>query len=544
MTRLKGNPWVVLLAVCLGFFMILLDTTIVIIAIPAIGDGLNATLDDVLWIQSGYILVYAVLLVTAGRLGDMFGGKTLFLIGLVIFVLASAACGLARTPDQLIAARIVQGVGGALLSPQSLAIINQIFPPERRGAAFGIWGAVAGLAAVAGPTLGGLLITYASWEWIFYLNVPIGIVAFALAVWTVPNITEHRRHRFDVLGTVLISVSLFLITFGLIEGEKYHWGTVRGLLSIPLIIGTGVLLLVVFLLTQYFNRREPLVPFTILRNRNYSLMNFVAMAMSFGMLGMFLPLTIYLQSVLGFSALEAGLTLAPMSLVALFVAPASGRLADRIGGKFILLTGLLLFAAGMAYVLWSSHVDSGRWTFLPGILIAGLGMGCIFAPMTTVAMRDIAPQLSGAASGVFNTTRQLGAVIGSAAVGALLQAQLSDKLAASARRHAGALPARYRAGFVDGFSHASAGLDVGSRQTGPALPPGLPTQVAARIRSIGADTFHEGFVDAMRPTLVLPIAVLLCAAVSTLFIKRRKVRDRTGSGRDEDSGISAGRPRP
>ncbi len=544
MTRLKGNPWVVLLALCLGFFMILLDTTIVIIAIPAISDGLHATLDDVLWIQSGYVLVYAVLLVTAGRLGDMFGGKTMFLIGLVIFVLSSAACGLARTPDQLIAARIVQGVGGALLSPQSLAIINQIFPPQRRGAAFGVWGAVAGLAAVTGPTLGGLLITYASWEWIFYLNIPIGIVAFALAAWTVPNITEHRRHRFDILGTTLITVSLFLITFGLIEGEKYHWGTVRGLLSIPSIIGAGVLLMIVFLFTQYFEKREPLVPFTILRDRNYSLMNFVAMTVSFGMLGMFLPLTIYLQSVLGFSALEAGLTLAPMSLVSLFIAPMSGRLADRIGGKFILLTGLLLFAGGMADILSSSHVDSGRWTFLPGLLIAGLGVGCIFAPMTTVAMRSITPQLSGAASGVFNTTRQLGAVIGSAAVGALLQAQLSGKLAASARSHAGALPPRYRAGFIDGFSHPSGGLEVGTWQGGPSLPPGLPTHVAERLRSIGADTFQQGFVDAMRPTLVLPIAVLLCAAASTLFIKRRGDPDRTPAGNGRDRDLTTERPTP
>jgi len=522
MTRVKGNPWAVLIALCLGFFMILLDTTIVTIAVPAISDGLTASLDDILWIQSGYVLVYAVLLITAGRLGDMFGGKRIYLIGLVVFVLSSAACGLARTPDQLIAARLVQGVGGALLTPQTLAIINRIFPPERRGAAFGVWGAVAGVAAIAGPTLGGLLITYASWEWIFYLNVPIGVAGFVLAVLVVPTITEHRRHRFDIPGTVLVTVALFLITYGLIEGEKYDWGQVWGFVTIPLIIGAGVAVLIVFLVTQYVEKREPLVPFAILRDRNYSLMNFVAAAMSFGMLGMFLPLTIYLQSVLGLSALDAGLTIAPMSLVSLVIAPFAGRLADKIGGKYILFVGLLLFAAGMALVLDKSSVDSTRWTFLPGLLISGLGMGGIFAPMTTVAMRNVPAALSGAASGVFNTTRQLGAVIGSAAVGALLQAQLSSKLAASARDHAGQLPPQYRERFVAGFSRSSGGLDVGTRQTEVKAPPGLTQQAAEQLRQLAADTFHVGYVNAMRPTLVLPIAVLAAAALSCLLIKRRK----------------------
>jgi EmrB/QacA subfamily drug resistance transporter len=520
-SRLKGNPWVVLIALSLGFFMILLDTTIVTIAVPAISDGLNASLNDILWIQSGYVLVYAVLLITAGRLGDMFGGKSLFLVGLVIFVLSSAACGLARNPDQLIVARLVQGLGGALLSPQTLSMISRIFPPERRGAAFGIWGAVAGVAAIAGPTVGGLLITYASWQWVFYLNVPIGVVAFALALYVLPPLRERRRHHFDIPGVLLISASLFLVTFGLIEGEHYHWGKVWSFVSIPVIIVAGVVLLAVFMVIQYFEKDEPLVPFAILRDRNFSLMNFVAMAMSFGMLGMFLPLSIYLQAVLKLSAFDAGVTLAPMSLVSLLVAPGIGRLVDRIGGKWILFVGLVLFAGGMGGILYASHVDSGRWDFLPGTLIAGVGMGCIFAPLTTVAMRNIPNRLSGAASGVFNTTRQLGAVIGSAAVGALLQARLSSTLPAAARSHAGALPPPYRQQFVDGFSHiAGGGLEVGAK-TDVQLPPGLPATAVTALKKIGAETFAAGFVNAMRPTLVLPIAVLLAAALSCLAIKRQ-----------------------
>ena len=519
MSRLKGNPWVVLIALSLGFFMILLDTTIVTIAVPAISDGLNASLNDILWIQSGYVLVYAVLLITAGRLGDMFGGKTLFLVGLVIFVLSSAACGLARNPDQLIAARVVQGVGGALLSPQTLALISRIFPPERRGAAFGIWGAVAGVAAVAGPTVGGLLITYASWQWVFYLNVPIGVIAFALALYVLPNPRERRRHHFDIPGVLLVSASLFLITFGLIEGEHFHWGRVWSFVSIPLIIIAGVVLLILFMVLQYFEKDEPLVPFAILRDRNFSLMNIAAMAMSFGMLGMFLPLSIYLQAVLRLDAFDAGITLAPMSLVSLVVAPGIGRLVDRIGGKWILFVGLVLFAAGMAGILYASKVDSTRWDFLPGTLVAGVGMGCIFAPMTTLAMRNIPARLSGAASGVFNTTRQLGSVIGSAAVGALLSARLSSTLPAAARAHAGAIPEPFRQKFIDGFEHiASTGLLVGAK-TDIKLPPGLPKQAVDLVKKAGGDAFREGFVNAMRPTLVLPIAVLVLAALCCLFIQ-------------------------
>jgi EmrB/QacA subfamily drug resistance transporter len=525
-SRLKGNPWVVLIALSLGFFMILLDTTIVTIAVPAISDGLNASLNDILWIQSGYVLVYAVLLITAGRLGDMFGGKTLFLVGLVIFVLSSAACGLARNPDQLIAARVVQGVGGALLSPQTLALISRIFPPERRGAAFGIWGAVAGVAAVAGPTVGGLLITYASWQWVFFLNVPIGVVAFALALYVLPNPRERRRHHFDIPGVLLVSASLFLITFGLIEGEHYHWGRIWSFVSIPLVIVAGVVLLILFMVLQYFEKDEPLVPFAILRDRNFSLMNVVAMALSFGMLGMFLPLSIYLQAVLRLDAFDAGVTLAPMSLVSLVVAPGIGRLVDRIGGKWILFVGLVLFAAGMAGILYASTVDSTRWDFLPGTLVAGVGMGCMFAPMTTLAMRNIPARLSGAASGVFNTTRQLGSVIGSAAVGALLSARLSSTLPAAARAHASAIPKPFQQKFIDGFEHiAGSGLQVGAK-TDVKLPPGVPKQAADLLRKVGGDAFREGFVNAMRPTLVLPIAVLVLAALCCLLIKRQA---RTGA---------------
>src|SRR5437764_9088494 len=226
MARARTNPWLVLLVLTSGFFMIMLDTTIVNVAIPAMSTGLNTTLDQILWILNAYVLVYAVLLITAGRLGDLYGPKELFLVGLVIFTGASVACGFAHNPTQLILFRIVQGLGGALLTPQTLSVLTVIFPPEKRGAAFGIWGATAGIATVAGPVIGGWLVTDFGWQWIFYVNVPVGIVALVGAAYLMPNLKLNRRHRLDWLGTVLVSGGLVPLTFGLIEGQPHHWGKV------------------------------------------------------------------------------------------------------------------------------------------------------------------------------------------------------------------------------------------------------------------------------------------------------------------------------
>src|SRR5579859_4949555 len=256
------NPWVALIFLSLGFFMILLDTTIVNIAIPSIVTDLNASLDSILWVLNGYILVYAVLLITAGRLGDLFGQKRLFLIGLVVFVASSIACGAAQDTNQLVAARVVQGVGGAKLTPQTLSILTSIFPPERRGAAFGIWGAVAGLAAIAGPTLGGFLVTYVNWRWIFYVNVPVGIVTFIGGWLLIPDLRPGRRHGLDIGGVLLATVSLFLVTFGLIEGQRYSWGRIDSIggvaLSSPIFdikvcIALGVVLLALFFFIERFS---------------------------------------------------------------------------------------------------------------------------------------------------------------------------------------------------------------------------------------------------------------------------------------------------
>ena len=456
MKKYRGQPWAVLIVVSLGFFMTLLDLTIVNIAIPNMLTDLHSSLDGILWVINSYALVVAVLLITTGRLGDLHGQRSLFIWGIVLFTVASAACGLAPAVGWLVGFRALQGIGAAMLMPQTLAMLTMVFPPERRGAAFGVWGAVAGIATVAGPTLGGLLVSAFGWRYIFFINVPIGIAVVALAAVLIPDLRTGRDHRLDVPGVLLASLSLLAICYGLVEGQKYDWGTITSFISIPLVIGVGIALLIAFLVVQARTQgKEPLIPFSLFADRNFSLMNWVSGAVAIGMMGIFLPLTIYLQSALGFSALKAGLTMAPASLVSMFIAPVAGRMTDRIGGKYILAFGLAMFAIGMGWTAAIATPGSSWQSFLPSLTLAGIGLGCTFAPMTTTALRSVQPMMAGAASGMLNTVRQVGAVIGTAAVGALLQNRLAATLPAAARARTSALPARVQDSLVNGFRQAA-----------------------------------------------------------------------------------------
>ena len=526
MRKFRGNPWAVLLVVSLGFFMTLLDLTIVNIAIPNLITKLHASLDDVLWVINAYALVLAVLVITAGRLGDLIGPRIMFTSGVAVFTAASAACGLAPSPGWLIGFRAVQGLGAAMLMPQTLTIITNTFPAERRGAAFGVWGAVAGVATIAGPTLGGLLVTAFDWRWIFYVNLPIGVIVLLITPVIIPELRLGRRHRIDVWGVVLASAALFAICYGLVEGQKYNWGTIKGFISIPLILGLGVVLLLVFLLVQWLTQdREPLVPFKLFRDRNYSVVNWVSGVLAIGMMGIFLPLTIYLQSVLGFSALKAGLVIAPASLMSMFVAPVAGRTTDKIGGKYILMSGLILFGAGMGWLALIARPDSSWTAFLAPLIVAGIGMGCIFAPMVTVAMRNIDPRVAGAASGVLNTIRQVGLVIGTATVGALLQNRLVSAITAEARTRSGALPPQVRGRFISEMDNSARnGIQVGAGQSGGSthLAPGLPAQIVAEIARIAHEVFTFAYVTAMRQTMILPVVLLGIGALSCLALKEGK----------------------
>ena len=523
MKKFRGNPWAVLLVVSLGFFMTLLDLTIVNIAIPNMITKLNASLDDILWVINAYALVLAVLVITAGRLGDLIGPRPMFTAGIAIFTASSAACGFAQSPGQLIAFRAIQGLGAAMLMPQTLTIITNTFPPERRGAAFGVWGAVAGVATIAGPTLGGLLVTAFDWRYIFFVNLPFGVLVLILTPLIIPNVVPGRRHQLDFPGVLLASAALLAICYGLVEGQKYSWGTITGFISIPLILGLGVLLLAAFLLVQRMTQgKEPLVPFALFHDRNYTVTNWVSGVLAIGMMGIFLPLTIYFQSVLGFSALKAGLAMAPASLISLFVAPVAGRMTDKIGGKYILMSGLILFGVGMGWIALIAKPGLNWPAFVAPLLVAGLGMGCIFAPLVTTAMRNIQPQLAGAASGVLNTVRQVGLVIGTAAVGALLQNRLVSTMTSQANTRAGALPPQVRNRFVTQIHNsANNGIQVGAGQNGGSTHqiPGAPAGLVAEITRIAHEVFTSAYVTAMRQTMILPIILLAIGALSCLAIK-------------------------
>ncbi|MFF4729548.1 MFS transporter [Streptomyces mirabilis] len=510
-----GNPWAILITLSLGFFMTLLDLTIVNIAIPDMGQDLDASLDEILWVVNAYTLALAVLMITAGRLGDLRGKRNLFLAGVALFTLASLACGLAQNPAQLIAFRAVQGLGAALLMPQTLSIIAEVFPADRRGAAMGVWGVVAGVSGALGPIIGGALITHLDWRWIFFVNLPLGVVVLGLAAAVIPGSRRTVRHRFDTLGVLLASGTLFCLAFGLTEGQRYDWNA-----WIWSLFGAAALLFAAFLGRERRQQGDdPLVPFSLFKDRNFTLINFVGVTVSFGVVGMFLPLTIYLQSVLGFSALKSGLVLLPLALGSFVTAGPAGVLADKIGGKFILMTGLLAWTAALVWIVGAADVGSS-WTAVAfPLFLAGLGAGCTFAPMATEVMRNVPAKLAGAASGVNNALRQVGSVLAGAVVGAVLQAQLASSLTDQARQRAGQLPAAYRDGFVGGFSQA--GTDVNARQAAR-LPEGVPHDIADRMRALGAQVFGHGFVHAMGPAVLVSAAVLLTGALTCLAVRRHR----------------------
>jgi EmrB/QacA subfamily drug resistance transporter len=346
MNKWRGNPWAILAVLALGFFMTLLDLTIVNIAIPDMVDRLGASLDQILWVGNAYALALAVLLITAGRLGDLRGKRTLYLSGVAVFTLASLACGLSQGPGELIAFRAVQGAGAAMLIPQTLSVIIEVFPAGKRGAALGIWGATAGLSGVAGPSLGGLLVSRLDWRWIFFVNVPVGVVVIAAGLLVLPGARRTVRHRFDLPGVLLASASLFCLAFGLIEGEKYDWNT-----GIWATIAASVVLLAAFVVYERGRQDdEPLVPFSLFRDRGFSVVNVVGITVSFGIVGLSLPLTIYLQSVLGFSAQRAGLVMLVLAAGSVVSAGPAGVLSERLGAKYLLMGGMTAFAGGLVWV--------------------------------------------------------------------------------------------------------------------------------------------------------------------------------------------------
>jgi EmrB/QacA subfamily drug resistance transporter len=341
----------------------------------------------------------------------------------VIFTLASLWCGLADDADTLIIARAVQGLGAAALTPQSMTFTTHLFPTNR-GAAMGAWAAVAGVATAAGPLIGGMLVQTLGWEWIFFVNLPIGVAGLVLVLTFVPDWQPRNSHRFDVPGILLSSIGLLALVFGLQNGEQYGWGTVFAGITITEIITAGVVLLAAFVFWQARNKKEPLLPLALFTSRTFSFGNLTNLTIGFSLTAMLVPFVIFLQTVRGMTPLAAALLFAPMSVMSGVFGPFAGRLSDRVNGKYIVLFGLVAFAAGVAWLTLVMTPGMDLAAVLPGVLLSGVGLGCIFSPLSSTAIAELQPRLMGAGSGIFNMSRQVGSVLGSAGAGVLLQARV------------------------------------------------------------------------------------------------------------------------
>ncbi|MCA2228528.1 DHA2 family efflux MFS transporter permease subunit [Nonomuraea aurantiaca] len=514
---LRGNPWAVMTTTCLGYFITILNSTSVSIAVPEIQTGLGASLSEVLWVVGGYVLALAVLTVTAGRLGDVAGPRNVFLAGMVVFAIASALCGFAQSPWQLIAARLLQGVGAALIIPQTLTMMTLVFPPERRGRASAVWGVTAGLAGVAGPTLGGLLVSTAGWRSVFAVNLPVGVLIVVLTLLVVPPGHARRARRLNAMGAALAGAGLGAITFGLLEGRNYGWGTVVSFVTVPMVIVVGCLLLAGFVIHQH-RAREPLVPTRLFADRTFTLMTVSMAAVSMCVITLSLTMTLYLQTVLGMPAAQAGLTLAPWALGMTFGFPVTSRLVDRFGGERVLLGGLTVYAAALTAVGLLCRPGVGGHLLMVPLAVAGLSQSAAFGPITSLAMRDVGADLAGAASGVFNTIRQTGTLIGVSVLGTVLQARLNGGIGEAVRQAAGPLPAQYRGPFAEAVAGAAA------RGEGAAIvvPPGVPGETAERMRTLAEAAYGAAFGSAVRFTLLVCAASVVLAALGSYLNGRAR----------------------
>ncbi|MBF6327260.1 DHA2 family efflux MFS transporter permease subunit [Nocardia transvalensis] len=472
----QRNPWLALNALVVGFFMILLDMTIVAVANPAIMTDLHADITKVIWVTSAYLLTYAVPLLVTGRLGDRFGPKNIYLVGLTVFTLASLWCGMSGTIEMLIAARAVQGLGAALMTPQTMAVITRTFPPNKRGAAMGMWGGVAGLATLIGPILGGVLVDKLGWNWIFYINVPIGVVAFALAVWLVPALPTHE-HKFDIVGVLLSGVGMFLLVFGIQEGNTRDWD---GLIWTMIIAGLVVLGL--FVVNQARNTGEPLVPLGLFRERNFALSSLAIAAMGASTAALMVPGYFYLQAVRDYSPTKSALVFAPMAIVTGFAAPIIGKFSDRLAPRIIPTIGFALFSAAIFWFVGLMTPEGSIPIFMVAAGLAGFANAGIWGPLASTATRNLPIHQAGAGAGVYNTTRQVGSVLGSAAISALISSRMTAQ-----------------------------GLSGGTTPEGGAGMTRLPTEIL------------DKFSRALSESMILPAVVLLIgAAASSLFIGSRK----------------------
>ncbi len=413
----ENRRWWTLAAMCFALFMVMLDNTVVNVALPSIQRSFDASLSSLEWTINAYSLAFAVLLVTGGRLGDIFGRRKVFLIGVVVFAAASATIGFAPSEGWLVASRAVQGLGAALMMPATLSIITNTFPPEERGKAIGTWAGVSAIALALGPLLGGWLTEDVSWRAIFFINIPVAVVAVAVTLFAAHESRDETATReVDFPGIAALTIGLTALVLALVEGNAWGWGSA----SIIALLAVAVLGLAGFAAIER-RSRAPIVDFDFFRSRSFVGANVVAFAISFGMFAVFFFLALYMQNILGYSPLETGVRFLPSTLVIMVAGPLAGRLSDRVGPRTPLVIGLTLVTISLA---WQSRieVDTGYGFLVVPFILLGLGMGFTMSPMSTAAMNAVDRTKAGVASGTLSMTRMVGGTFGVAALGALVAA--------------------------------------------------------------------------------------------------------------------------
>ncbi len=411
----ENRKWWTLAAVAIGLFMIMLDNTVVNVALPSIQHDLGIGLSELEWVVNAYALTFGVLLLSGGKLADLLGRRAIFIAGLVIFTGASLWCGLAGGAASLIAARTVQGVGAALMNPATLSIITATFPPRQRGTAIGIWAGVSALALAIGPIVGGLLTEKVSWSWIFFINIPVGVLGvLAARVFIDESKDTSREQRLDLPGLVTSGIGLFALTYGLIETNTHSWTSARVLT----LFAIAVAALVVFVLLEQ-RQRLPMLDLSLFRNPTFAGANAAMLLVGLAMFGIFFYNSLLLQGVLGYSAIETGATFLPLTVLIILVAPIAGRFSDRIGARWLMGAGMTLLAVSLT-LFGTLDARSSFWNILPGLLIGGVGMATTMAPTTAAAMGSVPVAKAGVGSAVINSMRQVGGSLGIAVMGALV----------------------------------------------------------------------------------------------------------------------------
>ena len=493
------RKWWTLLAVCTGVFMLLLDITIVNVALPYIQQAFHASLADLQWVIDAYALTLAAFLLTAGSVADLVGRRLVFAVGIVVFTVGSALCGLAADPTLLALARAFQGIGGAIMFATSLALLADAFPPRERGVAFGVFGAVTGVAVAVGPVLGGVLTSGLSWRWIFFVNLPIGVLALLVTLREVAESKAPVAHRPDWLGFVTFTLGLTALVYGLIRSHPDGWGsttTVGSLLA-------AVVFLALFLVVE-LRTRDPMLDLKLLRVPTFNGGLIAAWAISASLFALITYMVLYLQNVLGSSALDTGVRLLPMTGAIFLTAGVAGRLTGHVPTRLLIAPGFALIGAGL--VLMGGISPSDDWThLLPGMIVAGVGAGLVNVPLASTAVGVVEPARAGMASGINSTFRQIGIATGVAALGSILATQVSNSVVSK----------------LVGTPLAS-----GSHQLASAISNGSILQamhgVPAKERAIAALAAKSSFIDGLNSILLIGAIVAFAAAVVTVILIRQR----------------------